>query len=63
MVNVRLVENNVKRKVGIVIVMNVMSQYRIPGMTFIRKSVILPNIPIHDRELWVSSRTTAVAKV
>ena len=50
MVKVKLVENKVKRKVGIVMVTNVMSQYRIEGMTLIRASVNLPNVPNQDRE-------------
>lgn len=51
MVKVRLVENRVKRKVGIVMVQNVMSQYRIEGTTLIRKRVILPNIPSQERDI------------
>jgi hypothetical protein len=61
MVKVRLVENRVNRNVGIVIVENVMSQYRMPGMTFMRKSVILPNIPSHDLEVCPSGCLVPVA--
>lgn len=61
MVKVRLVENRVNRNVGTVIVVKVMSQYRMPGMTFMRKSVILPNIPSHDLEVCPSSCPEPVA--
>lgn len=47
-VNVRLVEKRVKRKVGIVIVVKVMIQYRTLGKTLIKNNVICPNIPNHD---------------
>ena len=50
MVNVKLVEKRVKRKVGIVMVVKVMIQYRIPGMTLIRTRVNLPNVPNQDPE-------------
>ena len=58
---VRLVENRVNKNVGIVIVENVMSQYRIPGITFMRKSVILPNIPSHDLDVCPSGWPVSVA--
>jgi hypothetical protein len=47
-VTVRLVENNVKRKVGRVMLMNVMIQKRIPGMTLIRRRVIWPKLEAQD---------------
>ena len=40
MVTVRLVDNNVKRNVGSVIVVNVMIQNRMPGKTLIKKMII-----------------------
>lgn len=49
-VNVKLVEKRVNRKVGIVIVQNVISQYRIPGITLIMNRAALPSIAIHERE-------------
>jgi hypothetical protein len=50
MVKVKLVENRVNKKVGIVMVVKVMSQYRMPGITFMRTSVNLPSVPNQDRE-------------
>jgi len=50
MVNVKLVEKSVKRKVGIVIVVKVISQYRTPGMNLMRDNVPRPNIPNQDPE-------------
>ena len=47
-VKVKLVENKVKRKVGIVMVENVISQYRTPGRAKIKKTIALPNIPSQD---------------
>lgn len=47
-VNVKLVEKSVKRKVGIVIVVKVIIQYRTLGKTLIKNNVICPNIPTHD---------------
>jgi hypothetical protein len=61
-VKVKLVENNVNKKVGIVMVEKVISQYRIPGTTFMRKSVILPNIPSQDREVRPSGCPATVAE-
>jgi hypothetical protein len=65
MVKVKLVENNVKRKVGIVMVVKVMSQKRIPGMIFMSQRVILPKVPSQDREaLTAGSRSvSAIAAV
>jgi len=54
MVKVRLVEKRVKREVGIVMLAKVMSWYRIPGMTLIRRRVNLPNIPSQDRDSWAA---------
>ncbi len=45
---VRLVENSVKRKVGRVMVVNVMIQKRIPGTTLIKKRVIRPKVEAQD---------------
>jgi len=47
-VTVKLVENRVKRKVGNVMVVNVMIQKRIPGMTLIRKMIIRPKLKAQD---------------
>lgn len=48
MVNVKLVENSVKRKVGIVIVVKVITQYRIPGITLMKNLIIFPKTPNVD---------------
>lgn len=40
---------------------NVMSQYRTEGTTRIRKRVILPKIPSHEREFWTSTSPAEVA--
>ena len=48
MVKVKLVEKRVNRKVGIVIVLNVMSQYRMPGTTLTSKIITCPNIPSQE---------------
>jgi hypothetical protein len=48
MVNVKLVENRVKRNVGIVIVVKVITQYRIPGITLMKNKAILPNTPSRE---------------
>ncbi len=45
MVKVRVVENNVNSHVGSVMVVNVISQTRMPGMIFNTKSTNLPNAP------------------
>jgi hypothetical protein len=42
MVTVKLVENRVNRKVGIVIVVHVITQKRTPGMIRTRYKIILP---------------------
>lgn len=63
MVKVRLVENSVKRKVGMVMVVKVMSQYRIPGMTLMRKSIILPNVPIHELPTCESADSRAIPNI
>lgn len=47
--NVRLVEKRVNKTVGIVIVANVMSQYRIPGMIVIIYNSVRPSIPNQER--------------
>ena len=60
MVTVKLVEKSVKRKVGIVMVVKVMSQYRIPGMTLMRKRIILQNTPNHEPVFCISFDITLV---
>ena len=61
MVKVKLVENKVKRKVGIVMVENVISQYRIPGRANIKNTIALPNIPSQDLD-WPPVCTEDVSK-
>jgi hypothetical protein len=58
-VTVKLVENRVNRNVGMVIVVKVITQYRMPGMIVIRYNVILPNEP--SQVLCVSASSVAVA--
>jgi hypothetical protein len=44
-VNVRVVENKVNSHVGRVMVVNVISQTRVPGMMLNKKSMNLPSVP------------------
>lgn len=44
-------EKRVNRKVGIVIVPNVISQYRTPGTTLIMNKAAFPRTAIHEREV------------
>jgi hypothetical protein len=62
MVNVRLVENNVKRRVGIVMVVKVTIQSRVFGRIRKKKSVILPNIPIQVVVSFTLCSAAAVAR-
>lgn len=63
---VKLVDNSVKRKVGRVMVVNVMIQKRMPGKTLIRNMIILAKLQAH--EPWTSicsivvTLTSAVAE-
>lgn len=61
-VTVRLVEKRVNKNVGMVIVVKVITQYKIPGMIVIRYSVILPNDPSQVFWVFTSSVDAAVAK-
>lgn len=65
-VKVKLVEKSVNRKVGIVMVLNVMNQYRIPGTNVIMYNSSRPSIPSQERFSTVVSPTavrTATAEV
>lgn len=46
-VTVKVVENRVNSHVGNVMVVNVINQYKIPGMTFIKTRVNRPSKPSH----------------
>lgn len=48
-VKVKLVEKSVNKKVGIVMVVNVMNQYRIPGTNVIMYNSNRPSIPNQER--------------
>lgn len=62
MVNVKLVENKVNRNVGIVMVEKVMSQNRMPGTTWTRKSTHRKNNPNQVRAFAPSGSAAAVDK-
>jgi len=62
MVKVKLVEKSVKRKVGIVMVVKVISQYSIPGMTLIKNIVIRPKVQSHDWCVVDCSMAVSLAK-
>ncbi len=49
-VKVKLVENNLKSKVGTVIELNVTTQYRIAGTSRARSRARTPRRPSHDRD-------------
>ena len=59
-VNVKLVENNVNKKVGVVIVVNVISQYSMPGMILMMNRIILPDIRNQESVGDSPVRTTGV---
>jgi hypothetical protein len=61
-VTVKLVENRVKRKVGNVMVVNVMIQKRIPGMTLIRKMIIRPKLKAQDLWIFICSMVVRLAR-
>lgn len=50
MVNVKLVENNLKSKVGRVIELNVTTQYRIAGTSRARRRTRTARRPSHERD-------------
>lgn len=52
---VKLVENSVNKKVGSVIVVKVISQYKIPGTSLMRKTRNRPRSPSHELAAWVFS--------
>ena len=62
MVKVRLVEKSVNKKVGIVIVVKVIIQYKMRGTTLMRNRAILPNIPNQVLETFSSLCAAAVAR-
>lgn len=58
-VTVKLVENIVNKKVGNVMVVKVISQYRIPGKSFMRNTIDLPRSPSQE----LAGRTSSTVEV